>query len=139
MSKKRKPTVDRATYEALVQDLATPERLAREAGRLIERLRDEPLLVAVRFEADALGGAAREGLERFLSDDARAQAIGKLVREADLESTLIHISLGFEEAREIALPLEAALHGPIEAAKAAKRRQALVGVGRTAPRAEESM
>jgi hypothetical protein len=238
------PKLDRAQYDALVAELSKPERLAHEAGRLIERLRDERELFEIRFEPEALGAAAlaagagtakeqaaraaeglvtdalreallarldrlakrggalqellpyrvgrflleaemggkvapgksalwigvlqvsaleaplelyargrppaelraeaaaaraRPGFERFLAEDARAVAIRGLLAGADLEAMLIHFSLGFARAAELVLPFEAALHGPVEAARAARRRQALVGIGRGESRAQESM
>jgi hypothetical protein len=247
-----RPKLDKRDVEALVKELARPERLAREAERLLRRLRDEPALMRIRFAPEALVAAAREAAppppppekpekpdaaapreefaariaDRFVTEEVRSNAIqilesqanagGKLedilpyrvgihlleaerekerppsqnpfwisvatatalelpltlylrarpaadlageAREGraapafqdfiakdeglrslkkalpllDLEAILIHAMIGFEEAHEIALPLAAALSGPIESAKAARRRQLLAGVGSAAP------
>jgi hypothetical protein len=239
---KHVPKLDKQQVEALVQELARPERLAREAERLLRRLRDDRALMGIRFapealvkaaqeaegadaqavaaaiadrlvtpefrdaaqrtleararaggkldeilpyrvgvhlldaesekkrppgqnpfwlgvlsasahelplalylesrpleelEAEAARGAVAAGFRAFLEGDARVQAVRRAAPKLDLESTLLHAMLGFLEAHEIALPLHAALRGPIEAARAARRRQTLAGVGSAGPREEE--
>lgn len=227
---RERPKMDRAELDALVKELSRPERLAREADKLLRRIRDDPALAALRFDAAALlAAAAAEGAtpasvaDALVADDARARAratlearakeggqldeilpyrvgvflldaegekkrppsqnpfwlgvlsasalelpvalylgardgaevaaeaaegragppfkafldadpriatLRKVVPQIDLESLLIAAMLAFgAEAHEIALPLHAALKGPIEAARAARRRQALAGVG----------
>lgn len=101
-----------------------------------ERLAED----AAALRTDLAAGGARARFERFLADDARARAIARVLPPAaDFEAILIHLLLGLEGARELALPLEAALSGPIEAARAARRQQALVGIGAPAGREAESM
>ncbi|HVY62323.1 MAG TPA: hypothetical protein VHF22_11755, partial [Planctomycetota bacterium] len=229
---KHVPKLDREQVEALVQELARPERLAREAERLLRKLRDDRAVMGIRFAADALvkaageaegadaqafaadltnrlvtdevregarraldaaaraggkldeilpyrvgvhlieaesekkrpagqnpfwlgvlsasahdlplalyldsrpleeiaaeaeRGAAQRAFQAFLEGDERVQVVRRATPKLDLESVLLHAMLGFLEAAEIALPLHAALRGPIEAARAARRRQALAG------------
>lgn len=95
------------------------------------------LYVAARPAAELLeearAGRVAEGFKAFLETDERMAALKKALHQLDLESILLHAMLAFDEGAEIALPLEATLAGPIEAAKSAKRRQALAGIGMSGP------
>jgi len=98
------------------------------------------LYVATRgvadLEKEAILGRAASSFQTFYEADERLRAMRKALPGIELETVLIHAQLGFEEAHEIALPLEAALMGPIEAAKASRRRMTLAGIG--APAANDA-
>jgi hypothetical protein len=83
--------------------------------------------------AEARDGRVAAAFAAFLVSDPRVAALKKAVHMLDLESILLHAMLAFDEGAEIALPLEATLAGPIEAAKSTRRRQALAGIGMSDP------
>jgi hypothetical protein len=93
---------------------------------------------AAALRAELAAGAARAPFERFLAEDPRARALRAIAEEPPIERTLGQFMPAFSEADEIAIPIEAALRGPIESAKAARRRQALADLpGGATPEAEE--
>jgi hypothetical protein len=113
------------------------------AGILSASAFDMPIALALEGRpADEVVREAREGragesLRRFFEEDARVRALRDCVGGFDIEAVCIHAQLGFTEGHEIALPLEAALMGPIEARRAGLRRRALAGIGAVQTPADE--
>jgi hypothetical protein len=95
-----------------------------------ELTRDQPQAQGSRetFLEAARGGQLHVRLKRWLKETTTLTDLAYVISDLTVETLLVELNLGFHEAAEVAIPLDSALHGPIESARAARRRHALLGV-----------